>query len=242
LMAPVWAATGQLHIEANGEDFIRQGFVSKDGWALEFSQVKLHFTQVSALQTDPPFNPDQGGSPTIKQRVDLPGGVVDLKGAEPVLLGTVTGAPPGFYNALSWQLTPTPELGGASLLLVGTATKGNVRLPFQIKVDQGYRVLCGEYIGEERRGILQPGGTARLEATFHFDHLFGDGEQDANDSLNQEALGFAPLAALAEGGRLEVTYSQVHKQLSPADAEKLSQALQGLAHTGEGHCRVEVLE
>ncbi len=244
LALPGWASTGELHIHANGEDFIREGFVSKDGWNLTFAHVKLHFAEVRALQTDPPFNPDQGGSPVIRQEVRLTSlpEVVDLQSPEPVPIGTLAGAPTGFYNALAWQLTPTPGLGGGSILLEGTAVKGTVKLPFRLVVDRGYGVLCGEYIGEERRGILQPGGAATLEATFHFDHLFGDGDQDLGDPLNQQALGFAPLAALAKQGRVDLTYSQLQSQLSPKDRETLTKALLGLSHTGEGHCRVEVLE
>jgi len=243
LVTPGWAGTGELRIEANGEDFIRKGFVSKDGWALTFAHVKLHFAEVRAFQTDPPFDPDQPGSPSIREEVRLTSlpEFVDLQSPEPVLIGRVSGAPAGFYNALGWQLLPSPALGGASILLEGTAVKGTVKLPFRLGVDRGYGVICGEYIGEERRGILQPGGMTVLEATFHFDHLFGDGAQDPGDPLNQGALGFAPLAALAQQGRVDLTYSQLQSRLSPGDREKLTQALLGLSHTGEGHCRVEAL-
>jgi len=180
LVTPGWAGTGELRIEANGEDFIREGFVSKDGWALTFAHVKLHFAEVRAFQTDPPFDPDQPGSPSIRQEVRLTSlpEVVDLQSPEPVLMGRVSGAPAGFYNALGWQLLPSPALGGASILLEGTAVKGTVKLPFRLGVDRGYGVICGEYIGEERRGILQPGGSlnpppaviAHLPLQKFFDH------------------------------------------------------------------------
>ena len=32
-------AVGTLELRANGEDFIRQGFTSKDGWQIEFDHV-----------------------------------------------------------------------------------------------------------------------------------------------------------------------------------------------------------
>jgi len=35
-------ATGRLQVYANGEDFVRQGFVSKDGWSINFDQC-LHY-------------------------------------------------------------------------------------------------------------------------------------------------------------------------------------------------------
>ena len=33
------AEEGTLAFVANGEDFVRQGFISKDGWAINFDQV-----------------------------------------------------------------------------------------------------------------------------------------------------------------------------------------------------------
>jgi len=34
-------ATGKLQFYANGEDFVRQGFVSKDGWSISFDHVYI---------------------------------------------------------------------------------------------------------------------------------------------------------------------------------------------------------
>ena len=34
--------TGRLQFVANGEDFVRQGFVSKDGWAIGFDHVYIN--------------------------------------------------------------------------------------------------------------------------------------------------------------------------------------------------------
>jgi len=37
--APAGDSTGTLQFVANGEDFIRQGFTSKDGWNISFDEV-----------------------------------------------------------------------------------------------------------------------------------------------------------------------------------------------------------
>jgi hypothetical protein len=82
---------------------------------------------------------------------------------------------------------------------------------------------------------------ADLEATFHFDHIFGDGELPAEDELNVGALGFPPLSALANGSSLKADWATLKLKLDPKDFKVLEKALVGLGHVGEGHCRSELV-
>jgi hypothetical protein len=91
-------------------------------------------------------------------------------------------------------------------------------------------------VGDDRKGFLDADGTADLEATFHFDHLFGDGEAPPEDEINTGALGFDPLAAIAEGNTLDLDQAGLEAQLSPADYDRLMGILPSLGHVGEGHC------
>lgn len=234
--------TGTLQVRANGEDFIRQGFVSKDGWQLDFEHVYVTLADVTAYQTDPPFDPEAGQPLEPKAEVRL----VDIKTvdlaeggetAEPIVVGE-TEAPAGRFNALSWQMVK-PTSGAAAgypLMLVGTATKDGETVNFTLRLDEELAFTCGDFVGEQRKGILTAGGTADLEATFHFDHLFGDADTPANDSLNTGALGFAPLAAIAQNGELDADTATLRQQLAPEDFEKLMGILPSLGHVGEGHC------
>ncbi len=86
--------------------------------------------------------------------------------------------------------------------------------------------------------MVQAGERGEVETTFHFDHIFGDSETSADDALNVDALGFAPLAQLASGDRLTLDDATLSQQLSPEDQEKLTKAVIGLGHVGEGHCAV----
>jgi len=54
-------ATGRLQVYANGEDFVRQGFVSKDGWSINFDHVYITLADITAYQTEPPYDPHSGG-------------------------------------------------------------------------------------------------------------------------------------------------------------------------------------
>lgn len=239
------SAEGTLQLKANGEDFVRQGFTSKDGWQIQFDHVYVNLSQVTAYQTDPPFDPE-GETPLTpvqevplveQQTVDLAEGEAT---AEPILMAEMP-APAGRYNAIAWTMSPATEgpAAGAVLMLVGTATKDGQTINFTLRLDQEATYLCGDFVGDERKGILAADGTADLEATFHFDHIFGDGEAAPEDEINTGALGFDPLAAIAQNGQLEIDQATLKTQLSAADYALLEETVAGLAHVGEGHCALQ---
>jgi hypothetical protein len=231
-----------LEIRANGEDFVRQGFETRDGWQINFDQLYVTLAAVTAYQSDPPFDAEAGGLPIAQTTVSLEDPVtVDLAAgeatADPILVGTVT-APAGRYNALSWKMVPATAdpATGQTLWMQGTATKDDRRIDFIIKLNPTLGFVCGDYVGDDRKGFLDADGTADLEATFHFDHLFGDGEAPPEDEINTGALGFDPLAAIAEGNTLDLDQAGLEAQLSPADYDRLMGILPSLGHVGEGHC------
>ena len=235
--------TGELEIRANGEDFVRQGFVTKDGWQIEFDHLYVTLDEVTAYQSDPPYDPEAGGKPEATETVsgdepitvDLAEGGTD---AEPILVKTLA-APTGQYNALSWKMVPAESgpAAGQTLWIEGIATQAEDTVDFTLKLDPTLGFVCGDYVGDGRKGILEGTGKADLEATFHFDHLFGDGEAAPDDAINTGALGFDPLAAIAQDGTLDVTMADLQAQLSPEDYDMLMSILPSLGHVGEGHCQ-----
>lgn len=231
LSAAADARGGTLQFYANGEDLITAGFTSpkltKDGWTLQFDHVYVTLGAVTAWQTSPPFRPEEGTSPAIMQEAVLPGiHTVDLaRGTAddpPVLVGEVTGAPQGHYNALSWRMVRAEEgpAAGYSLLMIGVAGKDGSKVPFRIASDREYGYRCGEFVGDERKGFLDQGGTADLEITFHFDHLFGRADKPLDGDMNRQAPGFEVLSG-GPGETVIVDTSGLH-----------------LGHAGEGHCAV----
>lgn len=239
---------GTLQFKANGEDFIRQGFVSKDGWSLSFDHVYINLADITGYQSDPPYDPEKGGEIAAKIKVALPEArTVDLAegdgNAPPIIVGESKDAPAGHYNAISWSMLKAPEgpAKGYSLVVTGKAMKDNKTVSFSVKDETEYKYTGGEYVGDERKGILQEGGTADMEMTFHFDHIFGDADTPADDELNTGALGFEPFAALSRDGALDVDMAGLKDKLSPADFEKLKKILPTLGHVGEGHTHSEAL-
>jgi hypothetical protein len=233
---------GELTIRANGEDFVRQGFVTKDGWQVDFDHVYVTLTDITAYQTDPPFDAEAGGVPKATETVVISETItVDLAegddSAEPIMVKSVE-APAGRYNAFSWQMMPAPEgpAAGQTIWMQGTATKEGETIDFVMKLDPELAYVCGDFVGDERKGILEASATADLEATFHFDHLFGDGEAPADDDINTGALGFDPLAAIADGNTLDVDMAALEAQLTPEEYQTLMSILPSLGHVGEGHC------
>lgn len=235
--------TGTLTFRANGEDFVRQGFTSKDGWAITFERVLISLGAIRAYQTNPPYDPDSGELTRSGAMVGLAGThVIDLAAgdadAEPITIGTVADAPSGYYNAASWALTPATDgdLADHTLLIDGTAVKDGATVAFVLRFDTQDHYSCGAFIGDERKGVLAAGTDGEIELTFHFDHIFGDGDLPADDSLNTLAPGFAPFAALAVDGALDVTLANLESALTPDVYQLLVAILPTLGHTGEGHC------
>ncbi len=228
---------GQITLIAEGEDFVRKGFTTKDNWQIKFDHVFVTLAEIKAYQTEPPFDPttDAPLKPVVTVvLLDKPQTVDLAKEDEDIVVSQIQ-APPGHYNALSWKVTPSSE--GATLVLQGTATKDGETINFNIAIAQPLEYTCGDYVGDERKGILVSGGETKLETTFHFDHVFGDAKTPADDPLNTDALGFGPLAALAVNGELNVDSATLEAQLSAQDYQTLTQAIANFGHVGEGHCR-----
>ncbi|MGM0689744.1 MAG: DUF4382 domain-containing protein [Bacillota bacterium] len=242
------ASFGTLTFTANGEEFIREGFLSKDGWDLTFDQAYVTMSGITAYQTEPPYDTDQGWDIDYQVKVELDGIYtvnLALPASDPAELGEFTEVPAGHFNAISWIMVRAVEgpSAGYSLFLTGQAEKDGRVIDFTLGIEQEVAYLGGDYIGDERKGIVIPGGNAEVEMTYHFDHLFGDGEEDPDDPLNKEALGFEPLAELASSdGVFEADLASLEGALSPADFELLLSILTHFGHVGEGHCLARFID
>ena len=241
--------SGSLVLIANGEDFVRQGFVSKDGWQIGFAHVFVNMNDAIAYSTSPSFEPEKGDTKkSIKyenkvsfldssQAVDLAQGDAE---AEPILVKEADAAE-GFYNALSWKVSTADDdsvMPGKTILLIGTAVKDQEAVNFNLGFNNPVEYVCGEFVGDERQGIVTADSSGTVEATFHFDHIFGDGDTSLEEAINQDALGFQPIAELASNGAVNLDEQDLASQLSAQDYQKLTKAVSGLGHVGEGHCEV----
>lgn len=221
------AETGNLAIYANGEDLATEGFqgekLTADGWRLSFDHIYVTVSDVTAHQVSQPYDAHAGGefqtlvsAPTLNTTtLDL----VDADADDRVLIDTVT-APSGHFNAMSWRITPAEDgaWAGYSLVLIGTATRDDQSVDFTLLSDNAIEHRCGEFVGDERKGFLDAGGTAEQEITFHLDHIFGRSDKATADPMNQAAIGFEPFA---EGGTQPLTLDGLH-----------------IGHVGEGHCAI----
>ena len=244
---------GTLTLVANGEDFVRQGFVSKDGWQIDFDRLYVNFSDAAAYSTESSFEPQKGDTKdsidyqnkaeffNSATTVDLAEGEAD---AAPIVV-TEASVPTGFYNALTWKLSPADDnspIAGNTIALQGQATKDGQTVNFDLGFNQPAEYVCGEFVGEARQGIVTADNPGQVEATFHFDHIFGDADTPPEDALNQDALGFQPLANLASDGTLELDDAELANRLSESEYQQLTEAISGLGHVGEGHCVVSTAE
>ena len=222
---------GSIVFTANGEDFVRRGFVDKQGWSIRFEELYINIVEPTAYVPDGNEQVVLAGS----HWVDLAEG--DAK-AEPLVLGTVNKVKPANYQSLRFALERASggPYAGCSVVMIGSAEREGVRIPFTIRLDEEM-VFDGRdgYVGEELKGLLQPGSTTEVEMTFHYDHVFGDKQADAEDHINTGSVGFDFFYPFARDGVVDA------RQEDLQDAEgyrTLVQALWTLGHLGEGHCQV----
>ena len=241
--------TGELRITANGEDFVRSGFVSSDGWHITFRHLYVTITDITAYKTDPPYDPHSGSEIIGNTLVELNGVfTIDLAGgdenAEPILIGTINDIPAGHYNAISWSMVPSTEGSsrGYTIYLDAQAEKGNQSYNVFLGFETGYRYSAGDFVGDVRKGFVYVGEPGELEMTFHFDHIFGDIDQPADCDLNMIAIGFEPFAELMGEGTVEEDLATLEKKLPQETYAKLLEVLTTLGHTGEGHCHCTVIQ
>ncbi|MEA3266297.1 MAG: DUF4382 domain-containing protein, partial [Candidatus Fermentibacteria bacterium] len=240
---------GDLVFAANGEDFVRSGFVSSDGWLITFRHVYVTITDIAAYQTDPPYDPHTGGEILGDVVVELAGvHTIDLaegdENAEPVLVGVLEDVPAGHYNALSWNMV-TAEEGpsqGYSIYIDAQAEKGDQSYNVFLGFEHGYSYSAGEFVGDERKGFVTAEEGGDLEMTFHFDHIFGDFDEPADCDLNMMAIGFEPFAELMQEGTVSEDLTTLSENLSEETFAELLEVLPTLGHTGEGHCHCTVIQ
>ncbi len=240
------AETGTLEFRASGEDLAVEGLVSKDGWELSFDHIYVTLAEVTAYQTEPPFDAlsDNDLESTVEVGLEEPLTVdlTDVAGDDNSVLIEAVTAPIGRYNAISWQMVEASDgpAAGYSIVFVGSATRESEVVDFVLKLSPEVTYTCGDFVGDDRKGILAAGETADVQATFHLDHLFGEADKD--DDFNQLALGFDPLAEVATQGELDVSTDELADLLSAEDYKLLMETVvPELGHVGEGHCRVSDL-
>ncbi|RME23060.1 MAG: DUF4382 domain-containing protein [Deltaproteobacteria bacterium] len=255
------SAVGTVVFTANGEEFVRNGFTSEDGWAIQFDAVYVNVYGPTAYQVVEAEQPltlaglRHGGHP----HENIPEGSahVALTGdyflqlKQPVFeVGRVEDAPIGNYNRLAFTVRPaTAEsegivdgFDGVSLAFVGTAEKEGRTIQFDIRFDEQMAYYdCGP---NGDAGVLAEGGEATAEMTFHVDHVFGDvdaGPPDTTDetSVNFMAVGFEPFAALAQGDNLVIDQQQLGQVMNGATYLQLIDAVRTMGHSGEAHCHLD---
>lgn len=250
-------AMGTLTFTANGEDFIRNGFVDKTGWLLSFDHFYVTIAGLTGIQyaeesTESAYTVAHAGHP----HEDIPEGsahvaldgvyTMDLTQGDAPLPVDSLEAPIGNYNYAAFYVVQPGEgeYADYSIVIQGVATKDSESIAFTIKLsEQMTFTSCQQEVDDEYAGVVEEGGEGSIETTYHSDHLFGDYEDLGNpDGVNPGALGFEPLAALAVDGALDIDQAQMEAQLSADDYATWLAALHTLGHSGEGHCNYTAYE
>ena len=243
-------AVGSLEFYANGEEFIRDGFTSMDGWRIDFTHFWVYLQGFTAYQyveestEEQKILPAHAGHP----HEDIPEGTahetlldtyaIDLAlGEDRTLVDTIDDAPVGNYNYIAFNMVQGNE--GFSIIMQGTASKGEDSIDFTIQLTEEMTFSsCHQEVDDEYAGVVDEGGLGTVESTFHSDHVFGDEETlGEEDSVNEIALGFQAIYDLmTDLGVNSVTQQDLADGLGGEDYLTFMEAVKTLGHSGEGHC------
>ncbi|MEM9244980.1 MAG: DUF4382 domain-containing protein [Cyanobacteria bacterium P01_F01_bin.153] len=234
------AEMSKLGLVVNGETFAQEGMVSKDNWQISFQEIAVTVGSVTASGVP---SPDEGSDEVLEASWPLKEGdaaqefVTVTLHEGPAQLGAQE-VPVGNYNQVKWKW------GGseAAIAMKGTAVKGDQTIEFDMALPGAFQVVCGDYVGDKRKGIVTADSEGEVELTLHLDHLFGDGESPPSAEINTKSLGFAPFAATAEGGKVALATADADTWATPQLRQLLQEVLMSMPHVGEGHCEVETLE
>ena len=159
--------TGTLAFTANGEGFVHDGFVSEDGWAINFDHVYANIASPTAYQVAQSSSARHAGHahgdiPDGSAHVTLEGEFfVDLKrqGASSSVfsLGEVNNAAIGNYNYLNFSLKNIHTTGSGAVTPSKVLNDGDTRDP------SDYEGYCLILIGTATKS-----GEAAVNFTFKF--------------------------------------------------------------------------
>ncbi len=221
--------SGTITFTANGEDFVRQGFTSKDGWKIAFDKLYVNIVNPTAY--------NKGLESTLEGTffTDLAEGNAE---AAPIVIGKTEMVPEGNYQSLKFGIRKagSGEYKGYSIIMIGKASKAGKTVNFIIKSDEEMDFDGEEgFVGDEVKGVLAKNGKTAVEMTFHFDHIFGDKGAPADSHINTDSVGFDFFNAYTENGKLDVSQNIFKKSTG---YKTFIKAVSTLGHLGEGHCHV----
>jgi len=219
-----------LVFKANGEDFVRQGFIDKQGWSISFDKLFVNLSDITAYNKKENLKTSLAG----EYLVDLAKG---SESAEPITVGEVK-TKAGNYQSLKFRLKRANqgEYKGYTIIMIGTAKKANNTIPFEIKLDEEMLFDGKEgYVGDKIKGVLKENDSADVEMTFHFDHIFGDIEAEKDDHINTGSVGFDFFNRFQKDGQVKVSQTELKNE---TEYKTLIHAIWTLGHLGEGHCDV----
>lgn len=213
------SGTGELIIMAYAEEFVEEGTVTDDGWALTFDGLGVRFEEITlgGLTINPDF---------IIELAEPSGGTGHSLVSERAFAGTFEGA--------SYVIS--------EVRIRGSATKEGQTKTFDWTFEERTR-----YFDCENETVIPKGGKGMLELTIHADHFFFDSLVGSDPQVLFQALADADTGegnnitpthlAAADIGSYDPGNESIDNLW-----DWLSAQVRTLGHIdGEGHCAFEAL-
>jgi hypothetical protein len=202
------------------DELLQQGFTSKDFWQIRFEHLYITF--------------DGKGRTIDLSDGDEPLGTIlsqwqgnEAKGNQE---GDAAKAKSGQLSGRIIKATSGPSQG-YGIYFQGKAYRESNRVSFTLKFEQDFRVKCSA------PGAAKSKSDAAL--SLRLENLFGDARLPAEGKVNQAALGFDPLAELAEKETLVIDMATLRQRLSPESFANLEKQLGQLIYLGNQPCETK---
>jgi hypothetical protein len=202
------------------DELLQQGFTSKDFWQIRFEHLYITFDgkgrTIDLSDGDEPLGTIlsqwQGNETSTNQE------------------GNATKAKSGQLSGRIIKATSGPSQG-YGIYFQGKAYRESNRVSFTLKFEQDFRVKCSA------PGAAKSKSDAAL--SLRLENLFGDARLPATGNVNQTALGFDPLAELAEKETLVIDMATLRQRLSPESFATLEKQLGQLIYLGDQSCETK---
>ncbi|MDV2998657.1 MAG: hypothetical protein N5P05_000263 [Chroococcopsis gigantea SAG 12.99] len=205
VLTPLDEENVSLTIEA--DNTIKNGLTSKDGWKLQF-----HHLYVTIAKMKPAANMSyekNHGNNTIT--------LVEV----PTTIDIISPRTPSLKSS---------ENKTHAVIINGVATKDDRRIEFTLSFDRERDYICDRLT--KGNNYLAPQPPQQIDTSLGFERLFGNAERAASDTINQNAIGFQPLANLSRNQSLNLDEASLKTYLP------LTQNLTNVNNISDNNCNL----
>ncbi len=206
-----------VSVVIDDENFLKDSLISKDGWKLTFHHIYVKVSNVRAAKS-PHLSEYTAHPENTITFIEVPK-TIDLISQE--------------ISTLQSSLHKTDRV-----VINGLASKGNKTIEFTLRFNHDSNYICDRLSDVNNASISAGQQLEEIQTSLNFDRLFGNGNLPASASINQEAIGFQPLANLAHNHHLDLNETGLKNYLSAKYYKALPKSFSNVSEMAGNKCNL----